>query len=290
MTIVSVVICLILERFLSSLHSIRNYSWLASMAGALKRSSYQESTLKNYLLIMAILLPLPIISALIAIQLKYISSPLEFIFSTIILFYTLGPETFYDRLKEFCQAKQNNDQASARWFVEKIVRRSIDDDEARQLPNTLINNLFPIVNDRIFAPIFWFALLGPFGALLYRGCSRLEYICTSTQPTLLLNNIRTLLSLLNWLPSRLVALGFMMMGNFLNCMHACKIPGSPSFFSFNQVHSNALLSCIGKSAINTPSNPEEINHFHLQAAAALIRRNIELTLGILAIFTLTGIL
>lgn len=292
MVIISVVICLLFERFLSSLHTIRNFSWLESLAKKFTRIASNKSSIKNYVLIFLILLPAPILFALITIQLSYIFTPLEFIFSLFALFYSLGPETFYDRLKDFCQAKQNNDEASAAWFTEKIIRRPLTEKEKSQLPQTLIYHLFPIVNDRIFAPIFWFSVLGPFGAILYRLSSRLDFIFSkgASAPELFSHNVSMVLSLLNWLPARLCALGFMLMGNFSNSLHYCKQKNIPRVLSFHQQHSNALLSCIGSGSINAPVNPDKVNANNLKASAAIIRRNIELYVGVLALFTLMGVL
>lgn len=292
MTLISVVICITLERFLNSLHTIRNFRWLEFYALNMSKSATPNSSLKNFVLTFIIIFPLPLFVLIIDSQLKFIFSPLEFLFATGILFYSIGPETFYDRLKAFCNAKQSNDEASASWFAEKILRRSLETEEKNQLPLTLINNLFPIVNDRIFAPVFWFVVLGPFGAILYRCVSRVEFIYSSHQqsPSSLYKLTQHTLGLLNWIPARLCALGFMLVGNFSESLKHCKKLDTPAFFSLSNSHSNKLLACIASGAINLPIDIALIRHNNLSDALSLIRRNIELCLGIIALLTLMGTL
>lgn len=290
MTLISVIICLIFERFLSSLHTIRNFHWLESLALGMAKSASEKSLVKN-LLLLILLIALPVIVVtVIDIQLHYIFVPLEFLFSTAILFYSLGPETFYDRLKSFCSAKQAGDQESANWYVEKIVRRQLSSEEKENTPAVLIHDLFPLVNDRIFAPVFWYCLLGPTGAIAYRCVSRIDfaYANSTTVPSLMKRSAAILISIVNWMPARVTGLGFMLVGNFADSLGYCRHMGLSRLFKAHQIHSQALLRCLGNGSISLPKASSHIQSEHIAAAASLIRRNFELWLGVLAILTLLG--
>jgi len=71
-------------------------------------------------------------------------------------------------------------------------------------------------NQRLFAPIFWFLVLGPAGAVLYRATRLLAAL---PAPDAGLDEtaragLARLQHLLDWLPSRLTALGYAVTGNF----------------------------------------------------------------------------
>lgn len=69
--------------------------------------------------------------------------------------------------------------------------------------------------DAVYAPLFWFALLGAPGALLYRLTDQLDRLWGEdpTRYQQLAWTAHTLDRLLNWLPARLTAFTFMLLGN-----------------------------------------------------------------------------
>ncbi len=292
MALLSVLICLLVERFLSSLHTIRQFDWFDRIVLGVAKSGKRGSLVIQQALLVLFILLTAVLVSLVGAQLGYLFKPLEFVFSTAVLFFCLGPETFYDRLKAFCEAEQMGDEASASWYARKILRRPLTQEEKQVLPQTLLKALFPLVNDRLFAPMFWFCILGPYGAVLYRLVSRLAslYQSLSASPNRLKRNAERLFACLAWLPARLAALGFMLVGDFSAAIRYCRSLDLHLIFSLQAKASHHLLICVGSGAVNLPKDPNEIAPRHLADAMALIRRSVELGLGGLALFTLAGVL
>ena len=292
MTIISVFICLFAERFLSSLHILRNYTWLHFYAqfilnvfGAIR---FNEGKVR----VLFIVLPPAILVGFIDYQLYKSFLPLEFLFSVAVLLYSFGPQTFYERSKSLCDAENINDNACACWYAEKILARPLDRHEKINLPYTIAQSLFTISNDRILAPIFWFALLGPLGAILFRCSSQLYFLTLKNeQEEVAQKNIAAaangFYAILNWVPSRLSALGFAAMGNFSGAVkNYSKL--EHKLVDLNQKSNEELLITMGSGAINLPENPSEATSKSVSEALAILRRNTQLWMGTIALLTLAG--
>ena len=292
MTIIVIVVCLFAERFLSSLYVLRNFTWLENYTDFVLKYFSSIRLRKGKVPVLFIVLPPTILVGFVDQQLYHLFLPLEFLFSIIVLLYCFGPQTFYDRSKALCDAKNANDKDCACWYAEKILERPLDCQEKSNLAYTITKSLFIISNDRILAPIFWFALLGPMGAILFR-CSSQLYFLTHKQENTQLRYKRIaysanfLYAIMNWIPSRLSAIGFAAMGNFSNAMkNFSKIKSSLIYF--DQESNDLLLSAIGGGSINLPEPPQKSTTNNIADALAILRRNTQLWMGAIALLTLAG--
>ena len=74
-----------------------------------------------------------------------------------------------------------------------------------------------IANERIFATIFWFVVLGPFGAMLYRLISELSKQIDFDE---LAEFSKFIHAIMAWIPARMLAAGYALTGNFDGAYHA----------------------------------------------------------------------
>lgn len=137
MTFLVILLALLAERFLNWSH-LRGWQWFFRYENTVttfvgKRFS---SLWVNWL---AIILPLLFITFILQAGLKHHFFGLfALIFQLGVLIYCLGPNNFW---------------------ADRSLRNESDD---------ALNSLFINANERVFAVVFWYGLLGPFGALLYR--------------------------------------------------------------------------------------------------------------------------
>ncbi len=94
---------------------------------------------------------------------------------------------------------------------------------------------------RWFAPVFWFVFLGPLAAVLYRVVATLA----ASPSTKKLRVYLVLLELADWLPTRVLALSFALVGDFLAVLHA---GGARAMVS--GLGAPALLSMAARAACN----------------------------------------
>ena len=129
------------------------------------------------------------------------------------------------------------------------------------------------VNGQLFAVIFWYIALGPVGALTYRLGSLSEEVETTGRAA------RMFIDVLDWLPARVTALFYLLVGHFQNGF----VPYLKLFFSKTEQNKQLLSDC-GLAAIGHIAEPSTL----LSDAEHLVEHSVMLLLVLLALFTLVA--
>ena len=90
----------------------------------------------------------------------------------------------------------------------------------------LVEAVFRNALQRWFGVLFWFCLLGPFGALLYRLSVQAAQQDAGALPPDTLQGARILLAVLEWPVAQLVTLSLALVGNFDSVAGAWREPGA----------------------------------------------------------------
>jgi AmpE protein len=126
---------------------------------------------------------------------------------------------------------------------------------------TIERSIFLAVHERLFAVLFWFCLLGPMGAVLYRMTAlSAENDAPFTLPAL------TARRWLDWLPIRLFALLCALAGHFTAVFAIFKKHALDGIAA----NDTLLMEC-SAAALSATADPTEIPHEPRQAQALLDR-------------------
>ncbi|MGR8929115.1 MAG: adenosylcobinamide-phosphate synthase CbiB [Gammaproteobacteria bacterium] len=144
------------------------------------------------------------------------------VLSIIVLYFCIGARSLQQHAMAVYQALQQDDLMQARQQVGHIVSRQTENMSEADVRRAAIESVLENGSDAVFAPLFWFALLGPFGALLYRFSNTLDAMWGYKNERYIHFGwaAARLDDLLNWLPARLTALSYALLGNTrqaLNC-------------------------------------------------------------------------
>ncbi len=207
MTFIITFIALVIERFFHW-NQLRQWRWLTYYQRQLSHS--RLANWPAFLLLMITILPLILIVALINYFLNgWFYGILKLIFGVIVLLYCLGPHNLWMQVYQCINHFNKEDPNQAVATADKAFHIG-QPENADAFHRALIRAIFVAANKRIFAVIFWFILLGPAGAVLYRSVALL-----STQSSLGLTAFANkLLHLLDWIPIRLLTFIFALMGHF----------------------------------------------------------------------------
>jgi membrane protein required for beta-lactamase induction len=135
---------------------------------------------------------------------------LKLVFGVAMLIYCLGPQNFWAQAYECLSMPAEADLT----LVFDRARQAfgvVICDNPQAFHRAFTNALFVEANRRVFAVLFWFIVLGPAGALLYR----LTDISRSSGFTLA-RPAGVLIAWLDWLPVRIFTLCFALGGHFTN--------------------------------------------------------------------------
>lgn len=129
-----------------------------------------------------------------------------FVFAVVVLYYCWGPRD----LERDVEAVDKAPDSAARQAAAQALRRDGKDSELPFAAENLVAATFDSALVRWFGVLFWFALLGPCGALLYRLAQLLAAAPAAEDPAL----ARKFAALLDWLPAHLMALALALASNF----------------------------------------------------------------------------
>jgi len=295
MSLIIIVICLIAERFLLDHQYLREFRWLSDYSQWLKTKAPNEWMTQGISGVLFLLLPPALLTGLLQELLSNgLFGLLGLFFAGLVLLYTLGPQDLDSQIDRYTQAAEMEQDDD----LEEIAQEIIDDEPPASEParsQGVAESALQQANQRLFAVLFWFLLLGPMGALLYRTASQLPRLKQANQDIDFFLNAKQLLFILDWLPARLTAICYAIAGSFEDALYGWRSYQDRRHDEFSDSNSGTLI-CSGSGAMRlttllSEESYEPSVYSHLpQAAMALIWRSLVVWLVITGLLTLTGLL
>lgn len=141
--------------------------------------------------------------------------PAQVAVDVLILYFCIAARSLQQHALAVHAALLDSDLPLARQQVGRMVSRQTEAMTELDVRRATIESVLENGADAVFAPLFWFVLLGPFGALLYRFSNTLDAMWGYKNQRYLHFGwaAARLDDLLNWLPARLTALSYALLGN-----------------------------------------------------------------------------
>lgn len=205
MAFIVTLIALLVERFFDWSH-IRNWSWFATLQE--KVASKFSGKPPEWLLAISVIPVLLVVGVLQLALRDVLYGFLQLIFDTVILLYCMGPRNLWaDTFASINALTQGDGKAAAERL--KTTFKLTDMSFAQSVHKQLVDQIFIQSNQRLVGVVFFFVILGPVGAVLYRLIAQAAQINFSTQAV-----ASKAEALLDWLPVRLFTFLFALGGNF----------------------------------------------------------------------------
>jgi AmpE protein len=246
MTFITLLLCLSLERFLHKDNLLGRFNWFEQYVGKIYQLTQDQLWAQRpYVVLLLVVLPIVIVVAVIyGLSALFVHGLLAFLMGAFVLFHCLGPMNIYE--------------------TEEIHQP-----------------IFWQANETLFAVIFWFALLGPVAALVYRLVERSAHIHASYP---VLGKVASpVLAIFDYLPVRVFAILYALGGNFVYTSQFC-LDHLLRNVSFNR----ELLEKSGRIALGLEETAE-LTAENYPKALRLIDRSLVLFL-ILAFAVTLGVL
>ena len=210
-------------------------------------------------------------------------------FALVVVFLCLGPRDLGSEVEEYCAALDAGDEERAHSVLielSEVESRDVDEVEAVE------RAIFVQAPNRVFGVVFWFVLLGPVGAWLFRTsdlCRRRAAFEASrkddTNPPVhaAINQIHALML---WLPVRLAALGYALSGSFDDAWESWR-SGSQMTMSLHR-RNDTLVANVGRAAMTGSLDEPENSSQAARNAMRIVSRTLFIWLTIIALMTLFG--
>lgn len=278
MALISIIIGLFLDRTFRHLHDLRDMAWFEFYTQRIQRFTGKRIPPLQFIIILALPVFLLLGTQILLNDLLF-NLP-AFIFGIVVFIYCLGPTCLSTEIEAYIHARTVGDEDEAMHYAGSITEDAASTSPDQQTSDVTRAILY-VANERIFSTIFWFIILGPFGAMLYRLISQLSKHIETNELAAFSEFIHSLMA---WIPARMLAAGYALTGNFDGAYHAYKDRAHSTDFS--QSNYEVLVST-GLGAMRNQELVNEIASIH--AAHALVMRSVIVWIGILAVMTLGGL-
>lgn len=157
---------------------------------------------------------LALLPCVAALPLLLLTEELQTLFGIISLYFCIAPRSLQQHAETVRAALVVDDLEQARCRVAYMVSRETADLDAAGVRRATIESVLENGADAVFAPIFWFIVAGPCGALLYRFSNTLDAMWGYRNRRYQYFGwaAARLDDGLNWAPARLTALGYALLG------------------------------------------------------------------------------
>jgi AmpE protein len=302
MHLIALLIGLVIERLATQLFHLRRLRWIDRVIDAGFRQAGRLSNWPALIPIVAlvVLLVLPVLALTVALVLR---DPLlgfpYLILGVFVLFFSLGPQDIGEDVDEYCKAMEDGDKERIRETARAIIESDVPEDTLERI-HRVEEAVCVQANNRLFAVIFWFVLLGPLGAWTYRATDlirrRAVFVTTredesSGMPERLRDAAIVLHGWLAWIPARLTAIGYAAAGNFDTALGAWRAPTEQESDSASEYNEHLLARVgVGALALGDDSDEDLVTRGVRGATAAnrLVFRLLLISAVVVAAMTLYG--
>ena len=238
--------------------------------------------------------------ALAAWLVHVLPAPLAWSLHALLLWFSLGARSLREHIAPIGQALTQDDLAAGRALTARIVSRDTTQADATALSRAAVESALENGNDAIFGALFWFVVAGGPGALAFRLANTLDAMWGYRTPRYLRFGwaAARIDDGLNWVPARLTALSYALLGQTRNALHCWKAQAphweSPNAGPVMAAGAGSLDVLLGGAAVyhgveeqrpvlgsGAPPQPADIT-----AALRLVERTVLLWLAVLIVLAL----
>lgn len=280
MSFLAILIGIFVERFLGSLEEWRRFDWFDFLDRQILTLLPEHPPWRGTLG-MLILLALPLVLVMaVGGLLSGLWVGFGFLFALAVLLYCIGPRDLEAEVEAYLDARERGDEESACWHAASLLGEEVPEDPAA-LSRAMVEAVLVEAHERLLGVVFWFALLGPAGALLYRLAVRLRRRYRSEEGEYA-EAIAQLHHLLAWIPARLCALGYALSGSFVHAMQRWRGEADTA----SEPNRGVLLSAgLGALQLEAEAAGDDAP---IREALSLAKRTVFIWIAFLAVMTLAG--
>ena len=301
MNLIALLIGLLIERLATQLFHWRRMRWLDRIIDAGFRQVQRVASWPAVIpvLLLAVVLVLPVYLIIVGFG-GTLAGLSYLLLAVVVLFFSFGPTDIGEEVDEYCGALEAEDDEAIQHAAKAIVEGDVPTD-ARERIRCVEESVLVQANNRVFAVVFWFVLLGPLGAWAYRVTDMIRRravfsAARDENPDVADMAVRDAAVMLHgwlaWIPARLTAIGYATAGHFDEAIAAMRAPGEQRGASSSESNEN-LLARVGTAALALQDIADEsVTGRAVRGAAAakrLVFRQLIIWAVIISAMTLYGL-
>ncbi len=285
MSFLVVVVALLLDQVASEFQRLRLHPWYADPLADWARAATGLAAPLQFLAAVAPSFVIAFAVGAISWGLMAANIVLGFIWAALVLLFALGPRNLGVEISAYLRARAAGDPDAAR-LVATLVIGGEPPGEPAARAREMSDAALVRVGDWLFSALFWFMLLGPLGAALFRAASVIATRAAADQPgTAYAHAASTLKRVMAWVPMHLLALTYAIVGGYTRVSRAMgdlRSEGSPDFLA----RGSGIAGRAGKAALRNiaASDANEVELLH--AVVSLVWRGVMVWLAVIGVIAL----
>ena len=299
MSLVALIFALLCERGLTQLFRLRELRWLDPLFDRADRALGGRTGFPAVVTALALLavavVPVAAISQWLGPQLLGL---LHFAFAVVVLLFSFGPRDLKEEVDDYVLALERHDRDEAMRRAKELLESS-PLSRGAGTREAVEEAIFVQANNRIYGVIFWFMVLGPAGAWVYRVSDLLRRRAAFEAARQGVPRVRgdlgsvltDLHGVLAWIPARLAALSYALAGSFEDAVGNWKVAVDSAGVGLLD-RAEGLLARVGKSSLQ-PSlaeiEPETLDVATATGAWRVVSRALWIWLSVIAVLVLAGL-
>lgn len=301
MNLIALLIGLVVERLATQLFHWRRMRWLDRIIDFGFRQAERVARWPSLIpvILLAAILVLPVYAVIVGLG-GTLAGFTYLILAVVVLFFSLGPKDIGEEVDEYCKALESEDDEDIHHAAKAILEGDVPGD-TRERIRAVEESVCIQANNRLFAVVFWFVLLGPLAAWAYRVTDviRRRAVFNAARDeeadghAVRIRDAAIMLhGWLAWVPARLVAVGYATAGHFEEAIAAMRAPTEQRDATTSE-HSESLLARVGTAALALQDRADEsLTARGVRGAVAakqLVFRQLTIWAVIIAAMTLYGL-
>jgi len=270
MKLVALLIGLLIERLATQIFHWRELGWLDTF---IDRQLALSRKVPNWpAIVPVLLLAFVLILPVLLLQLAIVQLAIEdaffklpyFVLAIIVIFFSLGPRDVGEEVDEYCLAIESGDEQRELATAKNLLEEDPPEDAAERA-RAIEEAICIQANNRLFAVIFWFIVLGPLGAWLYRAIDLIRHRAVfnawnrdeiDSNQELARGAAENLHGLIAWVPARITAAVYGLAGHFDAAAHSWRAAEGDELLTRSE-RNERLLARVGTGAIALQDEPDE---------------------------------
>jgi AmpE protein len=297
MSLIVILSGILIDKFVESVENIRKFDWFIRYSGWTRQQLLRLSLHNETIILLIVLLIPALVIAFIYQRLDNALSLLGFLFSVAVFVFCIGPRDIHNRVHKYLEALEHGEEGNANKLAADILEDQPQPEQESALIRKINETLLITTNNNILGVIFWFVILGPIGAVIYRlnqvliksldhQTPETDFPQDTQQSGGYLQSAQLLFCILNWIPSHLTAITYGVTGNFVDAIHQWKI--HRSYDNLDKEAADKMLVDTGFGAIQIEADNKVFDGQTIHDTLGLCRRTIFVWITVIALLTLAG--